>query len=254
MDNNRKTVLAMVITVVILIAVFAGFWLTLFRKEPPRVSLPTAEPDSTEEPAGSGADDGSVLVEVTPQTVQSVVGTLSRPDSYSRDITIETYWGEDGAAVSTAQVWVDGGYTRISALLPNGTVENTMIGDGKRYRWYNNESTCYVADAEAADADLMQRIPTYEDVLDLDMDSITDAGYEARGGLGCIYVETLQEELGYRERYWISVELGLLVGAETVKEDRVVLRMSAYTVTVPIREGLGFALPDGTVLHTPVSG
>ena len=253
MGKDKKTVLAMVITVVILIAVFSGFWLTLFWRETPEVTLPTADPTATADQPGDDGPEmgGDILVEVTPQTVQNVVSTLSRPESYYREITLESFWGEDGSATSTAQVWVDGGYTRIASLLPDGTVEHTIVGEGSRYRWYNSERDYYSAKAGGEDADLMQHIPTYEDVLALDTEEITAAGYEAKGGQGCIYVEVAEDELGYRERYWISVDLGLLVAAETVKEEQVVLRVSAYSVEIPVRDGVSFALPDGTVLHTP---
>lgn len=252
MEKDKKTILAMVITAIILIAVFSGFWLTLFGKQTPQVVLPTASASTAEPTPGTtpGAE-GELVVEVTPETVQSVIGTLARPDSYYREITLETFWGEDGAALSTAQVWVDGGYTHVVSLLTDGMVEHTIVGEGTRYRWYNNERSVYTADAGEEDSDLMQRIPTYEDVLDLDRRSITQAGYEEKGGLPCVYVEVAENEMGYRERYWISVDLGLLVAAETVKEEQVVLRVSAYSVEIPIRGGLNFTLPDGTVLHTP---
>jgi len=253
MGKDKKTVLAMVITVLILIAVFSGFWLTMFWRETPQVVLPTESADETEAPPGEEDPDagGDLLVAVTPETVQSVIATLARPESYYREITIETFWGEESSALSTAQVWVDGGYTRIASLLPDGTVENTIVGEGTRYRWYNNEHDYFSTDAEETDADLMQRIPTYEDILKLDPEDITAAGYETRGGLACVYVEVAENELGYRERYWVSVDKGLLVSSETVKEERVVLRVGAYSVEIPIRQGLSFTLPDGTVLHTP---
>ena len=253
MENSNKAVLAMVITIVILIAVFSGFWLTVFWKQTPEVALPTADPTATQtQPGGDGlTSGGDILVDVTPQTVQAVIATLSRPESYYREVTLETFWGEEDSASSVAQVWVDGGYTRITSLLPDGVVEHTIVGEGKRYRWYNNEWKYYSADAEEADADLMQHIPTYEDILAYDEQDITATGYEAKGGLGCIYVEIAQDELGYLERYWVSVDQGLLVAAETVKEGKVVLRSSAYSVEIPVRSGISFALPDGTVLHTP---
>lgn len=253
MGNSDKAVWAMVITIVILIAVFSGFWLTLFWKETPEVVLPAADPTATQVPPdddelGAGGD---ILVEVDPQTVQAVVATLSRPESYYREITRETFWGEDGVATSTAQVWVDGGYTRIDSQLPDGTVEHTIVGGGKRYRWYDDQWSYYSVDAGEDDADLMQRIPTYEDILALDIADITATGYEAKGDLGCIYVETAQDVSGYRERYWVSVDQGLLVAAETVKDEQVVLRISAYSVEIPVRDGTGFTLPNGTVLHMP---
>ena len=49
----------------------------------------------------------------------------------------------------------------------------------------------------------------------------------------------------------MSVDSGLLVCAETVAEEQVVYRMSSYAVERPVPENTRFALPDGTVLHTP---
>ena len=55
--------------------------------------------------------------------------------------------------------------------------------------------------------------------------------------------------LGYGERYWISVDSGLLVCAETRLEDQLVYRMTAYGVERPLPAEADFQLPDGTVLH-----
>ena len=57
-------------------------------------------------------------------------------------------------------------------------------------------------------------------------------------------------ELGYRERYWISVDSGLLAAAETEKDGQVVYAMPSRDVVSPLDELQGiFTLPDGTVLH-----
>lgn len=252
MEKGNKMVLALLITVVILIAVFSSFGLNLFSGGTPEVTLPTVKPSGSEEPIHSGAPGiggGDLVVEVTPQTVQSVIATLVRPESYYREITLETFWGENGSAAATAKVWVDGGYTRVDTALVDGTVEHTIVGGGRRYRWYNNEREWFETAAEDGDADLMQHIPTYEDILTLDTDAITGAGYGEKGGVDCVYVEVADDELGYLERYWVSVERGLLVAAETQKGERTVMRVSAYSVEIPVRSGNVFALPDGTLLH-----
>lgn len=244
-------VLAMLITVVILIAVFSSFGLLLFSSGTPEVILPAVSPSGSESPlpnTGLEPAGGAVVVEVTPQTVQSVIATLARPESYYREMTLESFWEEGKGAVTTAKVWVDKGYTRIDATLPDATREHTIVGGGRRYRWYNNDSNWFESDAGEHDGDLMQRIPTYEDVLNLETDAITAAGYEEKGGLNCVYVEVADQELGYLERYWVSVERGLLVAAETLKGERIVLRVSAYLVEIPVRSGAVFTLPDGTVL------
>jgi len=57
---------------------------------------------------------GDLLVEVSPQTVQHIIAqTLIRPESYYREVTVETFWGETESAAAKAKVWVDGGFTRI---------------------------------------------------------------------------------------------------------------------------------------------
>ena len=96
----------------------------------------------------------------------------------------------------------------------------------------------------------IRRIPTYEDVLALEQEAIAAAGYEERGGLACIYVETTPNELGYTERYWVSVNTGLLVSAERLDGEELVYRMTAYAVEYQFSDDGVFELPDGTVLHT----
>ena len=61
---------------------------------------------------------------------------------------------------------------------------------------------------------------------------------------------TVPDSQGYVERYWISVDSGLLACAETALEGQLVYRMSAFTVERPVPSGASFELPDGTVLHT----
>lgn len=251
MKKGNKTVLSLLITVVILAAMFSGFGIGFFASNTPQVVLPTAVPTQDADPAeeDSQGADGGLRVEVTPKTVQSVIATLKRPESYYREIVLETFWDGTRSETATAQVWVEGGYTRIDTILPGGTIEHTVIGDGYRYRWYNNERKYFRTEASANDADLMQRIPTYETILNIDPATITATGYEEKEGLPCIYVEVTEEELGYQERYWISVEWGLLAASETVRGTETVLRTSAYSVEIPVREGAAFVLPDGTSLY-----
>ena len=255
MEHNKRNILVVLIAAVIGVAVLASFGMNLFSPALPPIVLPTPTPTpgAGDDLSGSGST-GLVRVEVTPETVQSVIATLSRPDSYYREITLEDCW-DGGRGVTTARVWVDGGWTRTEAVWSSGTVRTSIVGEDTVWWWYSGDRQAASAPADGRSADLEgQRIPTYEDVLDLDRSLITDAGYEERGGLSCIYVEVEESALGYRQRYWVAEESGLLVAAETLEGERLLSSMSSYAVERPVPPETAFALPDGTVLHTPGAG
>jgi len=192
-----------------------------------------------------------VVVEVTPQTVQSLIASLERYKSYRRTVAVE-YFSADGESVGAvaAQVWEDGGWIRTSATLSSGVVEHSIVGEGMLWLWYDAERSVYSGPVNGKTADLMQRLPTYEDVLALDKRDITAAGYEERNGQPCVYVEakTFQNNT---ERYWVSVDSGLLAASETERDGAVVYAMSSGDVVSPLDQRSDiFTLPDGTVLYT----
>lgn len=253
MERRKRTLFAVLIATIIVVAVFSSFAINLFGRDSYEIRLPDLSQDSTENQPGDEVGSGGqfVRVEVSPQTVQSVVATLvrARPQSYYREITIELWAGET-SSVTTAQVWVDGGWTRSDVTSPSGMVQHNLVGEDTRWLWYDDDPEAISFPVDQTVSDLIQRIPTYEDVLALPVDEITDTGYEDYGGLNCVFVEVKKDELASRERYWISVSSGLLVAAERVKEDQLVYRMTALSIESPAPLSSSFALPDGRVLHT----
>lgn len=248
MDKKHRNLVAVLVAVVMALALFSAFSVNWFHRTP-SVILPTLTPTPSATAAPGTAGDYQ-RVEVTTETVQRVVATLERPASYARTVTVETV-GEDGAVgQTTAQVVVDGGWTQVTATLPDGRVCHTIVGEEKRYVWYDDQHTWQEYPAQERTADLSQRLPTYEDVLALVQSDIVDARYASSGELPCIYVAVEEQELGYVEEYWVSVDTGLLVHAESRKGEDVFYRMSGYIVETPATAGLAFSLPDGTVLHT----
>lgn len=256
MEGRKRNVLLVLIAAVITAAVLSSFGLGLFAPETAKIVLPTP-PAASGEPEDKPDDqENLVRVEVTPQTVQNVIRTLSRPESYRREVLIEDIWGEDAdqRGETRVQVWVDGGWTMTRAALPGGRVRWSIVGDDSLWLWYEGEREVLPRPADRSSADLEgQRILTYEDILALETASITSTGYVEQGELPCIYVETAPDPLGYWQRYWVSVDSGLLVCAEISLEDTALYRMSSYSVERPAPEGSSFALPDGQVLHVPGS-
>ncbi len=246
MERRNRNILIGLIAVVIVIAVFSSFGLPLFASPTPTISLPTLAASPT--PGGGDVEQGEgVRVEVTPATVQSVIAAMDRMGSYHRNVTTTL----EGASV-TAETWVDGGWTRADLAMPSGVSVHTLVGEGKVWRWYDRGEEILSWDADDASADVeTQRIPTYEDVLELPTEEITAAGYEEKNGEACVYVEVTVPLLDQRERYWVSANTGLLTAAETETGGVAVWSMAAGAPEPMVTEASPFTLPDGRVLHTP---
>ncbi len=251
MEDKKRTVMAVIIIVVVLAAVLYSFFLNLFSPTPSLV-LPNPDATSSLDPVEQeSGQPGGVVVEVTPRTVQSLIASLERYDSYRRTVVSEYFSAGQSVGTVTAQVWADGGWVRTSATLSSGTVEHAVVGENTLWLWYDSGPDVYTGPAADRAADLIQRLPTYEDVLALDKRSITAAGYEERDGQPCVYVEA-NGLLRSVERYWVSVNSGLLVAAETEKDGDVVYAMSSRDVVSPLDESSGvFTLPDGRILYRP---
>ena len=255
MEPKKRRILVIAIAFTIMAALAASFMLPLFYQLP-EVVRPA--PDDGQGDGGPGGETGGnenyVVVGVTNETVQDVIATLHRNQQYYRKLVIELFWGEDHRterSTTTVQVWTDGENEKTVIMAPDGTIQNYLIVDGKRYLWYAGDRTYDERPAGDRAADLIQHIPTYEDVLALQKEQITASGYESKNEVNCIYVEELVKELGYLHRYWISTETGLLVAAETVYQADGQL---GYRMTEEICEPLGkeevtFVLPDGRELY-----
>ena len=232
MDSKNRLAIAIAITCLIVVAIFASFGRSLFFVHIPSITLSDA---SSEEPPASGssgpeAADQYWQVDVTPETVQSIVATLIRPDSYYRELTVETLWS-GGSFSSSVQYWQDRAWSHTRQDLASGAVRHDLAGPEEAYYWYEGSSAWNALPADERSHDLAQHIPTYETVLDLDPDF--------QG-----------EDSASVERYWISTDNGLLVSAEREINGELVYRMTAYgQVQIPCPATASFALPDGQVLH-----
>lgn len=250
MDSKNRLAIAIAITCLIVVAMFASFGRSLFLVNIPSVSLAHLDEDTSDTDGSSaqGQDDQFWQVDVTPETVQSIVASLSRPESYYRELTVETYWN-GGSHSTSVQFWQDHDWSHTRQVLPSGAVRHDITGDETTYYWYEGSESYRSFPADQYSADLTQHIPTYEDVLDLDTDTIVQTGYERRDVWPCVYLQ-VQVSDTVVERYWISTDTGLLVSAEREQNGQLVYRMTAYTqVQTPCPTTASFALPDGTELH-----
>ena len=127
LEDKKRTVMAVVIIVVVLAAVLYSFFLNLFAPTP---RLEMADPNagqSTDPVAQESGQSGGVAVEVTPQTVQSLIASLERYESYRRTVSVEYFDAGQSVGTVTAQVWVEAGWARTSAALSSGVVEHLSL-------------------------------------------------------------------------------------------------------------------------------
>ena len=221
-------------SIVILVVLVVLLMLMSNLRRSSRVVLPdtsTSAGDSAEQTSGGSAIQ---VVEVTPETVQAAIATLHRPEAYSRSVTVEYLW--------------NGGSSTSEITLPDGQTRHAITNGETTYIWYNSETDVFTGPAGEISPDAEQTIPTYEDVLALSPEQIAQADYRMVSDVRCIYVETAEDDWGYVQRYWVSVDTGLLAVAERLQDGETVYRMAALTVDETAPDVKTFTLPDGTAL------
>ena len=219
---NRITAGFIVLVVMVLILMFSN---SLRRSS--HITLPEegSSPGQTEDDTNASGGDALTVIAVTPETVQTAIETLTRPRQYSRVIRVEQLW-DGGSGSFETTVTVSGRWTRTDRSLSDGQVRHTITDGEITYIWYGSESSVYSAPAGDITPDDEQAIPTYESILDL----------------------PVQDPEGYTQRYWVSVETGLLVASERLLEGETIYRMASLTADLSTPSTDRFILPDGTVL------
>lgn len=219
MNLNRKLAFWIMwsVAAMAIIAVAAIFVMTAGKTHTPSVILPTAAPVFTPTTPGEGGDDsGYIPLEVTAETVQAVMATLSRAENYHRVLVVTTYYS-GGSSSSQHSVWAKGSSLRIVSV-SGGITKNTLILGDELWIWYDNPARSFhgrVSDSP----DVFQGIPTYEDFLTLDAGSVLDAGYTQYAGEPCVWASYQDGPFNYTHTVYVSVATGLLMGSESVDED-----------------------------------
>jgi len=89
------------------------FFIWAFYPAPGMASITLASPRPTvTAPTQTGAPV-SAVVSVTPETVQAIIATLERPDSYTREYQVSLYW-KGGSSLININAGVDAGSISIN--------------------------------------------------------------------------------------------------------------------------------------------
>ncbi len=181
------------------------------------------------------------IIDVTPETVKTVIGTLRRAERYSRTLTVQSFWN-GGSAVTEIDVRVWDGSTRLSIREPAGQ-KQVLLRDGEAWIWYDDPRSAWHGSAREGDTDAYQMLLTYEDVLSLDSDNILEAGFIPYQGENCIFVRYTGGLLGYENLCYISDATGLLMGTETFDGDVLVYAMHSSPPDLTAPDPEDFKIP-----------
>lgn len=243
MKTRRTNIFVIVTTALAAVVVLYALFGRTPSVETASVILPTPVAGGETQAPGGENDEEITLAAVSPETVQSVIGTLSRTESYSRTVTVENFWN-GGSSSTELSVWVDKKNERIR-LDTGGDIKNILLSNGTLFIWYEKAGGLYTAPAGGSDeADSWLSCLTYEDLLALPASAITGAGYQKYAGEPCVYAEYRSGSLGYRNIVYVSVVTGLLMGAETYDGDTLIYRMSSSVPDLSIPDSQQFLPPE----------
>ena len=236
--------IAGLITLVLLAGLLLLLFSPLAAPKTPEVKLPQLQ-DRLPEQTSAAVPGELTQVEVNPQTVQAVISTLTRPDSYSRTILVNSYWAE-GSRSAVVRVWARGSLLRMN-IQGDGAETNYLMNGNSVTLWYGADTgrRFTYAGSDPYLGDGLQRIPTYEDILTLDPASIREAGCtRTEEGKWRILVAAEDPDFGYLDIYYISLDTGLLEAAEQWDGNDLLYEMSAGEAELSAPDDQFFLLPE----------
>jgi len=206
----------------------------------PPVIFSTPAPSAEAESAHEG--DLSSAIAVTPETVQTVIATLSRVSDYSRSLSVRDFWS-DGERSRVLSVAAKGDALRVETVQTDRPTEYLLLRGDSQWLWYSDDSRVWSGEAVSADRDACQSIISYEKVLDLPVSHISDAGYAEFGGSYCLYVRFRSGSMGYVSECYIDIATGLLMGERCYDGENLIYSMDSDIPELAPPEDSLFAPP-----------
>ena len=217
-----------VAAIIVFIAILVAYTLNNPDADTPGVVLPSPVTGGAISVNTEDYEKNRRRIEVTPETVQSAISSLTKAGDYSRAIYVERFSGvRSGSCV--INVWIHGQNSRIG--INNGAVTKDILiaGDEIWIRYSDSQDLYYghINEKTNNETDEYQSLISYEDISALDPAGIIDAGYTDHNGDNCIFAEYISGHLGYRNIVYISVDTGLIMGNEMYDGDYLIYKMTS---------------------------
>ena len=248
--GSKRMISVLIFGAVFIALVFSVFflWTQSHReiKEFPIPSISPTQPHSEDNGTNAAEEGGRVVV--TKDTVQNVISTLRRPQVYSRDLVIKSLWNGGSVVYNIKSSFSE----NASAFEINGgeDTQRIIITDSAYYVWYQGDYEPFSASIREQ-PDRFHMLITYEDIVNLPIESILEADYTTFEGELCVYVKYSAGSLGYTTICYVSTKNGLLIAAEEYDGDMLTYKMTSLPCSEgEINEKL-FVMPDGKSVLEP---
>ena len=251
--GSKRMISVLIFSVAFLVLILAVFffWERSQQEQKEFPLPPVSQAPSLPEDTGPEQTYEENRVTLNRNTVQAVIRELSRPKVYSRDIVIVSFW--DGGSVMYNIKSSFSENASAFEIAGGGDTQRIIITDDTYYVWYQGDHEPFSASrADGEDyikeLDKFQMLITYEDIIELPIESILEADYTRFEGELCIYVKYSAGSLGYVTTCYVSLKNGLLIAAEEFDGDTPTYKMTSLpSGEGEINEKL-FVLPDGQSL------
>ncbi|MGE4548506.1 MAG: hypothetical protein AB7C89_03015 [Intestinibacillus sp.] len=243
--------LASIGAMVMVSTLFLSFYISTsaYRAESTEIVLPS-EDESTPvaDTPIQQVDDGINGVKITLDNVQQVIASLARPSAYSFTVQNTIYYGQKSSTVSRRQTVRDG-VCRTDELSASGGILRSTIRSGNNvYAWQTGSSAYYKGAVGSFSDDAAGMMPTYETVVSLPKDTLSEIGSANLDYELCIVVGARDDD-SHRSVYYISTVTGLLKRADIFEGERLIRQCRMTSISTSEPDTSIFTLPDGTLVE-----
>lgn len=190
----------------------------------------------------------NVLKEVTVdrENVIDVIQTLFRPQEYSYKAEAAVISDEGRRTLSTSGYISFNHAKIILAFEGDAPAQHTVLTEDRVFIWAEGSQVYYEGSRGEFSSDDIGMIPTYEDIVKLDNFTVIEGSFLIdEDGQSLIFAKVLNANTGMVEKYYVSVENGLLIRSETEQDEKTVYQMHITELELKSPDGSNYMLPSG---------
>jgi|GEM_PF-3521159 len=226
----KKRIIAIIIAVVVLLAAGIVLWYMLSSDNAPSDDTVINEKDEAiyNSLSAVNAQKEYHFSAITTENAVEAIKMIEMADSFYAVFTAEVFGGGESVATKT-KVWKNEDKYRTET---QGSVNKTTICDGEKIKITNDDRTTYGIYPVSGEFSFSEEIGVADInyILENAQNEIISVRFARTAGIqtggNIIYAEFFDQETGYREEFYISIDYGILLSAQTFMGDELIYRLT----------------------------